>query len=104
MIVDEDCSVEFPVVAAVDPNCETSQVDPLFVFTAFARLAVIISHVQTELYSSRTRSLSENELLERIGDLDGELLVWRESLPPGLRPEMPIKPSDHRIHGVRNIV
>lgn len=65
--------------------------------SAFSGLAVLLSELQTSLFTVSATNLSTVEALHKIGRADGELLRWQNSLEPELRPtnETPFKSSQY---------
>jgi hypothetical protein len=89
VMVDEDIGVALPQERDMRKTtpCGSKRFD---IFRCQAELALIESRIYSELYSVRGRSRSDLERLKSVGQLDKELLEWREKLPIEVRPEEPI--------------
>ncbi|KAK9472416.1 fungal-specific transcription factor domain-containing protein [Dipodascopsis tothii] len=97
-IYDQDVSTDLPT--EVEGLCQMDSDDPSgrgkgdTFFYAGVKLARIQSKAYTKLYSAAACKVSEHELLNIIGELDRELLAWRDSLPLRHRPDHEIIEDD----------
>ncbi|KAK9387692.1 fungal-specific transcription factor domain-containing protein [Lipomyces mesembrius] len=67
------------------------------IFSYMIRFSQIQSRTYTRLYSAAASRVSETELLDTIGELDKELLEWRDSMPLQYRPDHEIVEQDPRL-------
>ncbi|KAK9467067.1 fungal-specific transcription factor domain-containing protein [Lipomyces arxii] len=83
-IVDEEILIDEPTEADGSPT----------MFCIIVRFAKIQSKTFRRLYSSAVANISEAEIVETIGELDRELLEWRDSMPLEYRPDHEIVERD----------
>ena len=94
---DDDMNVELPSADQEDNvgNIPLAQeVDgktTLNLFRLMCTFAQIQSRVYKQLYSVKASKQSDGELLNTIGELDGELEAWKDGIPIDFRPEHEIK-------------
>ncbi|KAK9246950.1 fungal-specific transcription factor domain-containing protein [Lipomyces tetrasporus] len=86
IIYDQDVSTDVPINSSANN-----------IFSVMIRFAQIQSRTYTRLYSAAASRVSETELIDTIGELDKELLEWRDSMPLEYRPDHEIIERDPRI-------
>ncbi|KAK9322753.1 fungal-specific transcription factor domain-containing protein [Lipomyces orientalis] len=88
IIYDQDVSTDVPAdINSSAPN----------MFSIMIRFAQIQSRTYTRLYSAAASRVSETELIDTIGELDKELLEWRDSMPLEYRPDHEIIERNPRV-------
>ncbi|KAK9378666.1 fungal-specific transcription factor domain-containing protein [Kockiozyma suomiensis] len=88
-ISDQDVSTEVP-------TDDQKSIVPTELFMSLIRFSRIQSKTYSRLYSAAASQLSQSELLDAIGELDKELLEWRDSMPLRYRPDHEIIEHDPR--------
>ncbi|KAK9459093.1 fungal-specific transcription factor domain-containing protein [Lipomyces oligophaga] len=102
-IVDKDKTLKSgrpPVINDVDvtlPGPSKDFISVSEVFKIMYEFSRIQSKIYDRLYSANAWKLSDFELLEIIGELDKELLEWRDRIPLQYRPDHEIAGSDRRM-------
>ncbi|KAK9486345.1 fungal-specific transcription factor domain-containing protein [Lipomyces starkeyi] len=100
-IIDKDMSLRTgrpPFIYDQDVSTDTpTEINSSYIFSYMIRFSQIQSRTYTRLYSAAASRLSETELLDTIGELDKELLEWRDSMPLQYRPDHEIVEQDPRL-------
>lgn len=93
---DDDMNVELPDADPEDNIGNIPLADgkgKMNLFRIMCEFSVIESNVYRRLYSTKASKQSNGELLNAIGELDGELEEWKDRIPIDFRPEHEIKAS-----------
>ncbi|KAK9356662.1 fungal-specific transcription factor domain-containing protein [Lipomyces doorenjongii] len=100
-IIDKDMSLRTgrpPFIYDQDVSTDTpTEINSSYIFSNMIRFSQIQSRTYTRLYSAAASRVSETELLDTIGELDKELLEWRDSMPLQYRPDHEIVEQDPRL-------
>jgi len=94
---DDDMNVDLPSesppdnVGNVPLANEKDGKTTMNLFRLMCQFAQIQSRVYKQLYSVKASRQTDGELLNTIGDLDGQLEEWKDSIPIDFRPEHEIK-------------
>lgn len=88
---DDDIGIDLPPEKLPDEIRTDNITIKAGIFRYHVQLAGLESRIYSTLYSARGQSKSLMERMRLVGELDKEVLEWKDRLPMGIRPEMPIQ-------------